>query len=136
MNGDRNQEELIRLIQDRLEAEPNIELAILYGSLDGGAFRSDSDIDIAVAAGPDFGVAAMAEISGALEALSGHPVDVLNLRSAEGLILSEAISGRVLVENTELRHRLTIKALYFREDYLPIINRERRASVERFINEA
>jgi predicted nucleotidyltransferase len=129
---DRGQERMIAILTGILAAVPDIRLALLYGSLNKGVFGPMSDIDLAVAADKPLEMEKLAELSGELEARLGRSIDILDLHGAEGLILSEAMGGRVLIEDVELRHRYAMKAIYYHEDFRPIVNRARLAAAKKF----
>lgn len=80
-----------------LASHPHIQIAILFGSLARGSARSDSDLDLAVAAAVPLGASQKASLVAALAQRVGRPVDLVDLRTATGLVLREALTrGRRL----------------------------------------
>lgn len=84
-----------------LRTEPNVRLAILYGSVARGDDREDSDVDMLVGLREDTGRAALG-LADRLESALGRPVDVVrlpHLRETSPLLLLQALDeGRVLVD--------------------------------------
>jgi predicted nucleotidyltransferase len=93
--------DLLRTLTAALRTEPNVGLAILYGSAARGDQRSDSDLDLLVSFRADL-PGAPAALAGRLERASGRPVDIARLsrvRTHAPLLLVSAIDdGRVLVD--------------------------------------
>jgi predicted nucleotidyltransferase len=83
-----------------LRTEPNVGLAVLYGSAARGDERSDSDLDVLVSFRADLAGAASA-LARRLERVADRRVDIARLsrvRSAPLLLLSAVDDGRVLVD--------------------------------------
>ena len=92
---------LLSALRRALRTEPNVRLAVLYGSLARGDDRSDSDVDLLVSLGEDRADAAV-KLAVRLEAALGHEVDVARLnrtREVAPLLLLRAIDeGRVVLD--------------------------------------
>ncbi|MBV5327475.1 MAG: hypothetical protein JZU65_07535 [Chlorobium sp.] len=72
-----------------------------------------------------------AELSSALD----RPVDIVDLRAAEGLILKEAITNGLRVKlDRALFVELHVKALVYAEDFLPLKRAMQDARIARFIH--
>lgn len=84
-----------------LRTEPNVRLAVLYGSVARGDDRQDSDVDLLVDLREDTGRAAL-RLMDRLERGLGRPVDIARLprvRRTSPLLLLQALDeGRVLVD--------------------------------------
>lgn len=84
-----------------LRTEPNVRLAVLYGSVARGDDTPDSDLDLLVSLGEDRPDAAV-KLAVRLERALGHEVDVARLNRIQDtapLLLLRAIDeGRVLVD--------------------------------------
>ena len=127
-------DERLQNITTSLENEFLVELALVYGSTARGDFRPDSDVDIAVAGKELIPVDDLADIAARIEKHVGVPVDIIDRRASEGLILYEAVCGIPLVDNSDLRAAYMIKALSFKEDFLPQLNALRFERAKRFIS--
>jgi predicted nucleotidyltransferase len=91
---------LLRELRDALRTEPNVRLAILFGSQATGTSAARSDVDILVRL-VDPGAARVAELTGRLERRSGRDVQVVLLEDAEdapGLMADALERGRVLID--------------------------------------
>lgn len=92
------------VIRSVLERHPEIRIALLFGSLAAGKGRRDSDLDLAVAAAQPLSADRKTALIAELAQATGRPVDLVDLRTAAGLVLKEALT-------TGLRLRVTDKAL-------------------------
>lgn len=92
------------VIRSVLERHPEIRIALLFGSLAAGKGRRDSDLDLAVAAAQPLSADQKTALIAELAQATGRPVDLVDLRTAVGLVLQEALT-------TGLRLRVTDKAL-------------------------
>lgn len=92
---------LMRALTSALRTEPNVRLAVLYGSMARGDDRRDSDVDVMVEFGVDAPEAARG-LAIRLERAIGRDVDVARLGRARGsaplLVLQALEEGRVLVD--------------------------------------
>ncbi|MGH8650067.1 MAG: type VII toxin-antitoxin system MntA family adenylyltransferase antitoxin, partial [Burkholderiales bacterium] len=85
----RTAQESIRAV---LERHPEIRIALLFGSLAEGKERRDSDLDLAVAAGGPLSADQKSALIAELAQAMGRPVDLVDLRTAAGLVLKEALT--------------------------------------------
>lgn len=110
-----------------LRTEPNVRLAVLFGSTARGDDRPDSDIDVLVSLAHDR-PAAVSALSARLEQRLGVPVDVARLNRVEVaeplLLLSAVEEGRVLIDRDDLWPRV-------QERRAAIARRARRAHAAR-----
>lgn len=119
-----------------LKRNSDIRLALLFGSAAAGTMNSASDIDIAIALHSGImSVETKIDLSVELEKRLSKTVDIIDLLSAEGLILCEAVSGEVLIEEETLRSSLSIKAMDFRENLFPAVLEAQRDALKDWINE-
>lgn len=96
--------ELLRQLRSALRTEPNVRLAVLFGSLATGHSTEHSDIDLLVAL-VDPGVARVAEMTARLERRVGRDVQLVRVEDAEGTpsLMADALEqGRVLVDRDGL----------------------------------
>lgn len=80
-------------LEDLLANYPGLRLAILFGSLAKGRERPGSDVDLAVAAKEPMAAEDKARLIEAVALLTGRPVDLVDLHTANGLIMKEALAG-------------------------------------------
>ena len=91
---------LPRRLTDLLRTEPNVRLAVLYGSLARGEECEESDLDLLVRLRDD-GYVARAKLVDRFGAATGRRVQLVSVEQAEEapLLLADALrDGRVLVD--------------------------------------
>ena len=118
-----------------LTAEPDVVLAIAYGSLISGRAHAESDLDVAVWTEAPLTVDRRMALVRALALATGRAIDLVDLR-AVGVPLSQTIlcDGTVLVRRDErLYAELAIRMLADVEDFLPLRRRLLRERRERWI---
>jgi predicted nucleotidyltransferase len=96
----RNHWPLLGALLEALRKQPNVRLAVLFGSVARGQAHPDSDLDVLVRLRSDH-PEARAEIVDALEAAGGRSVQLISLTQAEAapLLLADVLAdGRVLVD--------------------------------------
>jgi predicted nucleotidyltransferase len=123
----------LRDLRRALRTEPNVDFAVLFGSVARGEEHEGSDIDILVRLREDNSLRA-ADLSSRLSRVAGRNVDVIRLSHANAkptLLLDAVERGRVLVDRSGkfalLRRRrpaLRQKAKRYREE---MHNRARQA---------
>ncbi len=110
-----------------LNERPEILLAVLFGSFASGREHAQSDVDLAIgAAGPlsiDERVALHLSLSRALD----REVDIVDLHTAHGLILGEALQGEWLRRSDlNLLTRIATRHVYEQADFAPLLERAHR----------
>ena len=112
---------LIRLV---LARHPEIDLAVLFGSLATGTARSDSDVDLAVAATTPLSLEARMALIGELAEQLGRPVDLIDLVTVGEPLLGQILSrGRRLLGSDERYARLMTRHLFDNADFTPYRSR-------------
>jgi predicted nucleotidyltransferase len=99
---------LLRALRDALRTEPNVRLAVLFGSQAVGTATAGSDVDLLVAVA-DPSASRMAELGGRLERRVARSVQLVRLEEAERVpaLMSDALEhGRVLVDREGRWHEL------------------------------
>jgi predicted nucleotidyltransferase len=94
---------LVRRLLETLRKQPNVRLAVLYGSVARGSEQPDSDLDVLVRLRRD-DHGARAELVDALREASGRPVQLVAWHQAEDapLLLGDVLrTGRVLVDRDD-----------------------------------
>jgi predicted nucleotidyltransferase len=123
-------------IRSVLERHPEIRIALLFGSLAAGKERRNSDLDLAVAAGEPLGAQQKAALIEELAQVTGRAVDVVDLRTAAGLVLKNALTTGVRLRVTD--HALLaelVKRMWFDEaDFEPYRRRILEARRKQWIS--
>lgn len=100
--------DLLRSLRAALRTEPNVRLAVLFGSTATGSDRERSDVDILVALN-DPAVGRLAELAERLSRRVGREMQLVRLSEAQGspvLMVDVIDHGRVLVDRDDLWSRL------------------------------
>lgn len=86
--------------------------ATLFGSVAQGRARRDSDIDVGVSFGRPMSSDLRAAMIGLIAEASGRSVDLIDLETADGLILSRALGGtEILCDGPQTRRRMAERLL-------------------------
>ena len=125
-------ESMVQAIRQTL-TDPDIRLAILFGSQVSGRTHAGSDADVAVALDGEMTSSRQGELSARLSEALGCEVDVADLRSAQGEFLAQIVlGGEVVVKrDASLLAELAIRALAYREDMRPMVLRALKGKVRR-----
>ncbi len=125
----------LRPLAEALEAEPDVLLAIAFGSLAQGRAGFESDADVAVMAERPLGPERRVELMRAIAAVTGRPVDLLDLReTGVPLLRTILLEGRtILCRDPAARVRLMSRMLAEVEDFLPLRERLLRERRQRWI---
>lgn len=115
--GNKVTEDITRYLAGR----PGINLAILFGSLSRGRAMAHSDMDLAVAMARPLTAEEKLEMIEGLAQIVGRPVDLVDLQSADGLILSQILTtGNILLCNNRTLYAELIKKMLFNDaDMMP-----------------
>lgn len=108
-------------IARNLMAYPNIRLAILFGSLARGRARAHSDLDIAIAWSRPLQAQEKRTLIEGLAMVAGRPVDLIDLRTADGLILAQVLTtGKLILCTDRALYATLIKKVLFNDaDMMP-----------------
>lgn len=129
--------DLLSEIRRYLTHRHDVLLAFVYGSAASGKLRPNSDVDLALCSDAPFSVEQRISIASDLEHLICRPIDLLDLYTAEGLILYQAlIHGIAVKKDPSLWEHYVRKALFFHADLMPYISQSRSRKIQRFINES
>jgi len=128
-------ESVVRAIRQTL-TDPDIRLAILFGSQASGKTHAGSDADVAVALDGKMSPIRRGELSARLSEALGCEVDVADLREAQGEFLAQIVlGGEVAVKrDTSLLAELAIRALGYRADLRPLVLRALKDKVGRSLH--
>ena len=116
-----SEEPPIDKIADFLSSQEDIVVGIAFGSLAVGQARPHSDVDIAVLGLTPLSADRKAELIRALAAVTGRPVDLIDLRTAGVAARRAAIRGgrRLVCKDRRAYDALVSKMMTDAEDFLP-----------------
>jgi predicted nucleotidyltransferase len=104
---------------------PKIQFAAIFGSYAKNCNRTDSDLDIAIAAESPMNYKDIMHIKTELTAFLDKEIDLIDLNTVNGLILKEALCNCDIIvkKNTSLYANLIRKLIYDQTDMMPYYNR-------------
>ena len=122
-------------IQQFFAAQPDVELAYVFGSLAKGSARSASDLDVAIQTRQPLSAEQRLDMLEALAALTGRPVDLVDVTHAGEPLLGEILTHGKRIKGTDNHHvRLVQRHIYDTEDFLPTVRRLMEARRQQWIN--
>ncbi len=99
---------------------PQIVLVVLFGSVALGHQRTDSDLDIAVAAKQALTVDEKIALIGALAERTGRPVDLIDLNLVSEPLLGQIVRhGRRVLGSDTLYGKLISRHVFEQADFMP-----------------
>jgi len=111
-------------IRQALGAQPDLLLAIVFGSVATGDATFESDVDLAVLAPRRLSAGERIRLIEEVALATGRPVDVVDLRTAGEPLLGQILQhGRRLLGSDEEFARLLTRRLIDAADFLPCQNR-------------
>jgi uncharacterized protein len=91
--------EVVDLVRERLEKDPRIRFALVFGSVARSRAHARSDLDLAIAAVPPLRALELGGLVADLEQIAGCPVDVVELdRAPAALAFRVFRDGTVLID--------------------------------------
>jgi predicted nucleotidyltransferase len=104
-----------------LKATPGVSVATVFGSFARGRSDAESDIDVAVAGGRPLSAADKSRLIEQIALVTGRPVDLIDLSTANGPVLQQALARGRLVkcDDRALYARLILRMLYNQADDMP-----------------
>jgi uncharacterized protein len=115
-----------------ISTQPDIGLAILFGSLAVGKGRVESDLDLAVDAGRRLTASEKMVLISELAGRTGRPVDLVDIHAVGEPLLGQILRhGKRILGSDKHYANLIRRHLFDQADYLPYRNRilaERRQS--------
>lgn len=119
-----------------LADQPDLEFAMVFGSVASGRARRDSDIDIAVyPRHHPLDHRALQNLSDQIAMATGRAVDLVDLSTADGSLLRQILrTGKVLFSKRPgILGTLTERLLVWQEDFEPALKSMLAARLKRFI---
>ena len=114
----------IKQLTAALAHHPDIELAIVFGSVARGEARHDSDVDVAVRKAAPLDVDEKIQLIAELATATGRPVDLIDLRTVGEPLLGQILKhGRMIRGEATDRAALMQQHVYAMEDFMPYVDR-------------
>ena len=122
-------------IQDYFSQKSEIDTVLIFGSFAKGTFNQYSDVDIAIHSDSELDYEKLTTIQTELSLLLHREIDLADLSNAEGIFLYQIMTTgvKIKIKPTVFVTYLT-KALCFKEDFMPVIERFRKEKIRRFVN--
>lgn len=117
-------EEWIGALGRLLAREPDLQTAILFGSLAAkGAVNSESDLDLAVGTGVPMTAARRQQLADQVAGFAGRPVDLIDLAVQSGPLLGNILRHGIVVleRDPAILGRLYERFLDWQEDLAPAV---------------
>ena len=84
-----------------LQTKDDLVLGILFGSVAAGRANPSSDVDLAVLSSAPLSTERRIELTQELGSALGRSVDLVDLRSASGIIVKELLTEGVVLKNAD-----------------------------------
>lgn len=127
-------EDLVFALNTFYQKHPEIKVLGYFGSYAKNTARSQSDVDICLAAEYPLSSEKKIDYANELTLLLTKEVDLLDLKSANGIILKEAlVHGKWIVKDTNTFAQVLTKMLFDQADFQPHYQRMLKAKRERFL---
>ena len=135
MNRMSEQDSIKIQLQDYFSQKDEIDTVLLFGSFAKGTFNTHSDIDIAIHSNNPLNYEKLAKIQTDLALICKREIDLADLSKAEGIFLYQIMTTgiKIKISNTVFV-RYLVKALCFKEDFLPTIKYMNSQKIKRFVN--
>jgi predicted nucleotidyltransferase len=107
-----------------LANHPDIQLAIVFGSVAQGSAKRESDVDVAIQAARPMNAEEKLQLIGQLAAATGRPVDLIDLRTVGEPLLGQILKhGKMIRGSAADKARLMQQHVYAMEDFMPYVER-------------
>lgn len=118
----------LQQVSQWLATQPDIRLAVGFGSVFDGTSKPDSDIDIAVRAEQPLDAQRKMALIEGIASLAGRTVDLVDLARIGEPLRGEVLKGQRLFGSDEDWAEQMLRHIYDNEDFVPYV---RRLLVER-----
>jgi predicted nucleotidyltransferase len=128
--------DIIQKTKEFFERDPDVLLALLFGSFATGKAGPKSDVDIGVAYPSRLSLEERISKAQALSAEINKEVDLIDLHDARGLLLQQVLVNRTTLVNRdpELYGMIIARRINEEEDLMPLYEKALQARRERFLN--
>lgn len=127
-------EDLVFTLNTFYQKHPEVKVLGYFGSYAKNTAGPQSDVDICLAAEHPLSSEKKIEYANELTLLLKKEVDLLDLKSANGIILKEAlVHGKWIVKDTNTYAQVLTKMLFDQADFQPYYQRMLKSKRERFL---
>lgn len=128
-------EELKGIVTEYFSQQTDIDTVILFGSFAKNTYTEHSDVDLAIHCENKLDYERLASIQTDLAILIHREIDIADLSKADGVFLYQIMTTGLKIKlNKSVFVRYLVKALCFKEDFLPVIEYSRKEKIRRFVN--
>ena len=127
-------EDVCNIVRTRLDAAPEVQVCLLYGSAAADTMCANSDVDIAICGDRQFPAEYLVDLQLSLAKDLGREVDLIDLPRINGLILTKVITKGIKIINKkpELLAYHMKRMLFYNADMLPNYKMMQMAKLKRF----
>ena len=112
------------ILADVVAQQPQLSLAIIFGSIAAGTHTPESDLDLAIDVGHAMTAEEKALLIGKLAERTGRPIDLVDLRRVGEPLLGQILRHGIRIFGTDTQWaRLLVKHLFDAADFLPYRDR-------------
>jgi predicted nucleotidyltransferase len=135
--SNRSAKQTVAVVRQLLEGCDKVLIATVFGSVAKGRLHPHSDIDIAVAGNERFSIDERIRMQEDLAIATGRPVDLVDLWTAEGFILTQSLAkGTMIIHRSpDVHRRLMKKMWYWNADMAPLVRASLEKKARRFIGD-
>ncbi len=124
-----------KVILSVLKNYPDIKFCTLFGSAAADRLTASSDVDVAVTAGTSLSIEVRTSLATDLSRELKREVDLIDLSSASGLILEEALCKAKILLNKEpeIYAELLKRLWFYNADMQPYVRRILEQRIEKWL---
>ena len=128
-------ENITKKINEWVNKQPSIQLAILFGSFAKGKEQESSDIDIAIELDKPLTIEKKLSLLQSLGEITDRKIDLIDLKTIGEPLLNQIIQHGTMLKGTKANYiELTIKNVNMMQDFSPYIQRTLKDRLERLLN--
>jgi len=128
-------ENITKKINEWVNKQPSIQLAILFGSFAKGKEQESSDIDIAIELDKPLTIEKKLSLLQSLGEITNRKIDLIDLKTIGEPLLNQIIQHGTMLKGTKANYiELTIKNVNMMQDFTPYIQRTLKDRRERLLN--
>lgn len=121
-------------VRNALARFPNLEIALIFGSVAAGRARADSDLDIAVQFPQRMPAERYIAVMNALIDATGRAVDLIDLRTVGGELFGQIMKRHVALVGSERAMVALVSRHHAHEaDWMPYYRQQRDERLARWI---
>lgn len=122
-------------LRDFVRGLPNLQLALVFGSVARGAATLGSDIDVALQFTSPMTFAQREQLTQQLAMLTGRPVDLIDLSTVGEPLLNEVVTTGIRLGGTDEQFaQLMLRNVVAQADFVPLQQRLLKERRDAWIN--